>query len=292
MTIFLEIEQRTQSWHEFRKGKIGASYASIIMGMSPWKTPLQLYNDIINDRETPVNRAMQRGIDKESEALEWINANLDRSGIDTFVPIVAQSLECPWLIASLDGWDGEMALEIKVPGETAHLQALAGNIPDYYYPQLQHIMLVTKTEKCFYCSYNEKGSVILQCYADHNYQEELMAKLHLFYTRIISREEPPASEKDVRMENCPEALASAMDYEEICINIERLEQIRETIKKNLLRYALKDKNIIGNLSVTKCVRQGNIQYNKIPGLDLKECEKYRGEPVEYFKISRGEKNED
>lgn len=292
MTILLDIEQRTPEWYAFRKGKIGASYAPIIMGVSPWKTPLQLYNDIINETKTPVTPAMQRGIDKEEEALEWVNNHFGKSALDMFLPIIAQSLDRHWLIASLDGWDGEEALEIKVPGREPHLQAIAGEIPEYYYPQLQHIMMVTKTSDMLYCSYNEKKSALIRCVADPIYQEELLAKLDLFYARTINLEPPPACDRDVNIDSCLAAVEAAIAYEEISAEIEQLERTKETIKKNLLRYATKDKNIIGNLLITKCVRQGMIQYSKIPGYDSSQYEQYRGEPVEYFKISQERKDAD
>lgn len=40
---FLNLLQNTQEWEKFRLQKIGASDAPIIMGVSPWKTPFQLW---------------------------------------------------------------------------------------------------------------------------------------------------------------------------------------------------------------------------------------------------------
>jgi predicted phage-related endonuclease len=37
------MQQQTPEWLEFRKNKIGASDAPIIMETSPWKTPYQLW---------------------------------------------------------------------------------------------------------------------------------------------------------------------------------------------------------------------------------------------------------
>ncbi len=38
-----QLIQNTPEWHAFRRKRIGASDAPVIMGISPWKTPYQLW---------------------------------------------------------------------------------------------------------------------------------------------------------------------------------------------------------------------------------------------------------
>src|ERR1043165_6024764 len=135
----IPVKQGTPEWHEFRKDKIGASLASVIMGVCPWKTPLQLYNEMkgIID-QAPTSAFMERGIEMEAQArsqFEYLKGK-------TFPSIVVQDDHLPWMIASLDGWNEEekCLVEIKCPGMKAHQIALRGQVPDHYYPQLQHQM--------------------------------------------------------------------------------------------------------------------------------------------------------
>ncbi len=51
---FVDLIQGTPEWHEFRRFKIGSSMAASIRGVG-FKTPLQLFEDIIEDRQTPDN---------------------------------------------------------------------------------------------------------------------------------------------------------------------------------------------------------------------------------------------
>ena len=63
------MQQNTEEWLEFRRDKIGASDAPIIMGKSPWKTPHQLWEEKIGVRTSSYETAaMRRGKDLESEA--------------------------------------------------------------------------------------------------------------------------------------------------------------------------------------------------------------------------------
>ena len=113
----LDLEQGSRKWLDFRKGKISATMAPIIMGESPFCTPYQLWEDIMMDVEKEITPAMQRGIELEEKAREWISHELNMK----FVPVVVQSIERPMFIASLDGYfldeNGDIyIIEIKCPG--------------------------------------------------------------------------------------------------------------------------------------------------------------------------------
>jgi len=108
------MEQRSAEWFKLRKEKIGASDAAAILGVSPWKTILELYNEKMSEELTvpPQNAWMQRGIDLEPEALRAFE-------IETGYLMSPQVLINPrhqWMMASLDGLDidGRAACEIKV----------------------------------------------------------------------------------------------------------------------------------------------------------------------------------
>jgi len=68
---FVDLVQGTPEWKEFRKGKIGSSMAASIRGIG-FKTPLQLFEDVMEDRETPDNEAMRRGRDMEPVIRDWL----------------------------------------------------------------------------------------------------------------------------------------------------------------------------------------------------------------------------
>src|SRR5688572_26054998 len=100
----IDLEQNTPEWLEFRRTRLGASDACIIMGVSPWNTPYQLWEQKVGLKENDAtNDAMRRGTQMEDEARQ---AFIKETGI--FIkPKVKVSKNHEWIIASLDGIDAE-----------------------------------------------------------------------------------------------------------------------------------------------------------------------------------------
>ena len=77
---FVEVDQRTDEWLQWRGSLITASYASVIMGQPPKWGP-QTWSDLRHDLEfgsdEEVNDAMQYGIDNERQALAMMNDEMD-----------------------------------------------------------------------------------------------------------------------------------------------------------------------------------------------------------------------
>ena len=66
------LEQGSAEWLTLRKSKICASEAAIILGISPWKTPFQLWEEKTGRKESGFSSiAMQYGTDMEPKIREW-----------------------------------------------------------------------------------------------------------------------------------------------------------------------------------------------------------------------------
>ena len=75
-------KQNTPEWLEFRKNKIGASDIPIIMGLSPYSTPLQLWKRKLGFlEEMQMNDCMRFGNENESiirhKVSDALNMKLD-----------------------------------------------------------------------------------------------------------------------------------------------------------------------------------------------------------------------
>src|SRR5690606_6618123 len=162
------MKQNTPEWLEMRKKFVGASDAPIIMGVSPWMTPYKLGTQKLSlDPEVKKTTRMQRGLALEDAARQW---SYKQTGI-LVLPEVVFSDEHDFMMASLDGLDStkECALEIKCPDPEGddHALALMGMVPEKYYPQLQHQMIVLKLEKMFYLSFDGKEGALIEVQRDN-----------------------------------------------------------------------------------------------------------------------------
>lgn len=190
--MILDLEQGSEAWHAWRRKTITATMASVIMGVSPWTTPRDLFLEIIG--LTPPkekNAAMERGLELEPVARDLFN---DAYKVKT-KPVVMISDEHKDVGASLDGWDEEnkTLIEIKCPGVADHTKAILGQVPKHYYPQLSHQMLVADVEKCFYVSYrpgHQKEFVVIEVLRDREYDKLLLEKIKEFQRQLETGECP------------------------------------------------------------------------------------------------------
>ncbi len=183
------LEQGSPEWVEMRKNYIGASDAPIIMGVSPWMTPLQLWEQKLGFFEVKENFAMKRGKYLEQEARKEFE---EETGLIVFPDVVLHTTYA-WMMASLDGIDIERKniVEIKCPGKKDHILALLGEIPEKYYPQLQHQMEVCNLKSIFYFSYSPsakdmKKTALLEVAKDEKYIDLLIKKESEFYDCMVS----------------------------------------------------------------------------------------------------------
>jgi len=284
----IKLDQGSPEWHEYRSMHIGASDAPIIMGVSPWRNVKQLYNEKLglqNIRSTP---AMQRGIDLEAKARECFQVECGFS----IRPAVIESKINPWMCASLDGISkcGQI-VEIKCPGKKDHDLALRGQIPDYYYPQLQHQMYVAGVQFAWYYSFDGFMGVAIKCERNAQYIEQMIKTEKDFYDSLMSFEEPKSNEEEfVELDN-PSFQTLAEKYKRECLQAKeyeealalKLAEIQGT--KDLILAICQGKNVRGHgIKVRQCSRKGTIDYTKVPELQGVDLEKYRKEASVSWKV--------
>jgi putative phage-type endonuclease len=198
------MKQGSTEWHEHRREGIGSSDAPIILGVSPFKTPHQLYLEKIGRAKSDVsNWATERGNRLEPVARARYEL---LTGID-FPPFVIVNKNVPELRASLDGYNVErnIVLEIKVPGERVFNLAKCGVVAEEYEPQLLHQQIVTECEEVhFYCVKVEgKGmserivddAVVIYKGSDEKRLALINAERD-FWQMVINRRPPPLTEQD------------------------------------------------------------------------------------------------
>lgn len=277
----IDLEQGSPEWLEFRKGKIGGSAAPAIMGVSPWKTPYKLYNELISgDEKTFVSPAMRRGNELEPMIRDQVNKELGMN----FEPKVIQSASLPWMYISLDGMVGVTFLEIKTTSVIEdHEGARKGIVPKKYYPQLQHAFLVGGFEKGYYASYCNDDLVIIEVPRDEKYIKKLRDEEIAFYEKVINFDPPENPDgKDVSSDNNWEKLEQ--DYiiiDREIAEIKKKLKILEASKKKFIeafKELSNNESAFGNrVKLRVGSRKSGYDLDNIPqlkGVDLEPYTKY------------------
>ena len=133
-----------QAWLEARRKGIGGSDVAPICGLSPWKTPLDVYLDKIGEgQELADNEPMYWG-----RAIEPLvrQRYANETGLEVVVPNeILASDKHPFMLANLDGLVArDRVVEIKTARSAQNWgEPGTGEIPEYYQLQVQHYMNVT-----------------------------------------------------------------------------------------------------------------------------------------------------
>lgn len=271
----INVEQGTKEWLDWRKTVITATDCPAILGSSPWQTPYKCWQRKLGLIEQQAsNAAMERGKRLEPEAR---NLFINTIGIN-MVPIVAESSEYSFLGASLDGISdcGKYLLEVKCGGEKLHNMAQHGIIPNYYLEQMQHQMLVTGTNLCYYYSYNGSEGISIKVPRDPDFEDRFMPKARSFWKSVAFFEPPPLAQSDYRdMNDSLEWGEYARMYQEVDANIKAMEEKKDYIRKKLIQLCGEQSCQGEGLKVIKTVVKGRIDYENIPQIKDIDLDKYR-----------------
>lgn len=284
MKIIEGIEQNSPEWLEFRKCKIGASDAPIIMGESPWCSPLQLWERKMGIApEQPENFSMARGKELEQQA-RWVFEESIRS---EFPPCVIQHDNFPWMIASLDGFseDNHLAVEIKCPGKSDHELALKGIVPPKYRPQLQHQIEVCGLNRIYYFSYDGKENACIEVYRDQPYIDKMMVELKKFHKCMATCTPPELTEKDYKIRNDDKWFQNALDWQDAHRDLKTAQEREERYRKRLVELSRSQNSKGFGVKVQKIMRQGSVQYCDIPALQGIDLDQYRKPASESWRIT-------
>lgn len=177
-------EQGSPEWLLWRNAGLGSSDIGVLMGFTQWKSEEQLFKEKSGQIKSPFksNPAMIRGQRLEPAVrAEW-ELREDRD----YPPATFVHTKYPFLKASLDGWHEETKtiIEIKCPNAKAHKNAIDGLIPDYYMPQVQHLLLVADGAHLDYLSFDGRKIAHVPVKPDPTYQSIMLEKAIAFWSRV------------------------------------------------------------------------------------------------------------
>ncbi|WP_067931225.1 YqaJ viral recombinase family protein [Alicyclobacillus kakegawensis] len=141
-------------WLRWRREGIGGSDAPAILGLSPWRSPLDVYWEKVRPEHAV---EVEDSGAEEAERLEWGHRLEDTVAVafaeKTGLHIrrknaLLRSIEHPYMIGDVDREIRDQAgrkgiLEIKTTSAFQEGEWRGDRIPDHYYAQLQHYLALT-----------------------------------------------------------------------------------------------------------------------------------------------------
>ena len=192
-----------EKWLAYRRQGIGGSDAAAVLGISPFRTGVDLYYDKLGQ---PVEDDEQNWVAKEvGTLLEDLVARIfaKKTGLEVCpMPVMFQHAEHPWMLADVDRL-------VKLPdGNTAVLECKTTNynardkweydgkpiVPQYYEAQGRHYMAVMNLSRVYFCCLygNSEDEVIIRSIdRDLKYEAELIALEENFWVNHVKAKVPP-----------------------------------------------------------------------------------------------------
>lgn len=151
--VRMEIMESREQWLQRRTSFIGGSDASAIVGMNPYKTNVELFEEKtgISKAKDISNEALVKfGTDAEKHLRALFALDYPQYKVDYVENNIWLNEDFPFAHASLDGWltdeDGKKGvLEIKTASilQSMQKEKWKDRIPDNYYVQVVHYLMVT-----------------------------------------------------------------------------------------------------------------------------------------------------
>ncbi len=284
-----DLIQRSPEWFKWRRAHLGASEASAVIGVSPWKTPLELYHEKISDQVELDNSnfAMRRGVELEPLALAKFEAETGY----LMTPAVKVHPIYKWMSASLDGLELEAAcaVEIKSPGRADHELALKGIVPEKYIPQLQHIMEVCQLTWMYYMSYvSDSDFIIFKVNKDNDYTAKLIAAELEFWKRIQDRNPPEPTDRDFEEISSLQWICAKNRWRDLQDEKSDIERREKELREEIVKLADNRSAYGAGLKLTKYIRKGTVDFESLVKDKLGEDfdkEPYRKPSTESWRIS-------
>ena len=279
----IELEQGSPEWLSYRRTKITATDTAKIMNLSPFCTPLQLWEEKLGLREsTPINDKMREGSLMEEQARDFLNSLSETN----FKPIVLESIDFPFMMASLDGMNsvGDI-VEIKC-GKKSYEDLKEGKIPDYYYAQIQKQIYVSNSICCkYFCYRSENEHMYNIINRDDAFIEKMIEAEKQFYQCLLNFFPPPATDKDFIKKDNDDWYKHTEIWKNTKRQIKILEAKEEALRHELIAMCDGQSSQGNGVRISKTITKGRVDYSNIEALKEIDLEQYRGKNITSFRFT-------
>lgn len=241
----------TAEFHAKRLTGLGGSDAGVLAG-SPYKTPYTLF----------MEKTGRHREDRDSEAMYW-GRILEEPVARRYCEVTGRKVRRQpmlrhkthdWMIANVDrqivgDHRGPGVLEVKTSGAFGVTVGDEGDLPDHYYAQLQHYLMVTGyTWGAFAWLVGGQTFRTFEVTADTEYHAELFRIEREFWQRVLDNDPPPVEAGDAEalkgVFRSDAGTTITIEREELTLAAAQLVEVKATLKtleeqKKLLEARLK-----------------------------------------------------
>ena len=285
-----------EKWLEYRTKGIGGSDASIIAGINPYKSILQLWREKTgqdiptgNENEyTHFGHVLESVIKKEFS---------ERTGLKVRAKnAILQSEKYPFMLANLDGVINENGETVIFEAKTASAykkDQWESGIPEEYMYQLQHYMAVTGCRKAYIAALIGGNHFIMrEIPEDKKMIRHLIEMEQQFWQKnVLGGIEPEADGSDATTEYLADTYADSnkkaielpREAIELCRQYDRLNSELDNLKKLKSEAENRLKNMLGE-NETGTVADRTIRWKQIyqTRLDSKLLKKEQADLYEKY----------
>lgn len=252
-----------------RRTYLGGSDAAAILGVSPWKSPLQLYQEKIGEYKEEVTPAKKkifnRGKRLEPIVIEMMMDELQDQGHE--VEITHRNnryidKEHPFMAAEIDA-------ELLVNGEPVNCEIKTVNpfaakdwgeegtdeIPMYYTAQIAHGQMITGRDRTIVAALIGADDLRLHLVNRDNELIQIMRAKELeFWNRVINKEAPePTSKDDInrlyRFEDADSILEADEEIAALCNELAEAKASGKNIDARIESLSTRIKSMMGDAAI-------------------------------------------
>jgi len=258
-----DLQPNTPEWLELRKGFRTASEAPIVLGISPFQTPENFKLIKAGLKKQYYSKAMELGHTLEDQVRQHAGAHFDLNFKEEI-----------WTrgkyLASLDGIDGDVLVEIKVSDHTYN--ALHdGVIPEYYYAQVQQQLHCSPAKVGYIYAYSPKKDA----YIHSAPIEEMPMYMESIEEAWENFDAMPVPEK-IDFSEDGSVVNLFHEYQSLKRKADELKERMETVKEKLVERAQDHSIEAAGYKLTKSKPRTSYDYSKAckdAKLDLSKYEK-------------------
>lgn len=188
--------QGSNEWRSFRAKHFGASEASAMLGLSPYKTRTQLLHEKKTGLTQEVNPATQKVFDNGHRVEALARPIAEKIIGEELSP---KTFSNGRLSASCDGitFMDDIAWENKQFNAAHYEQVINGELPEIHWPQCQQVMYCSGAEKLFFTVSDgtEERTAGVWVFADAELQNQIIAGWAQFEADLATHVPPVHIEK-------------------------------------------------------------------------------------------------